>query len=252
MPTVNKLDYQYKKLMEKVNEHMNDTIEISDYEYIKYYGDIVPDKPDNPVNPDTPVNPNEDNEHYNFMCQEWRDKSVGASPYIGPVNIVEDPLNSSNHCIKIEVRSEEDAITAQNIIGIDNNHLADWDTQFYIYSEKAIATGSDIKLIIDIRASVNGISIRTQSHNAPEDYNYWQCLGNFEFTQEWKHYEMMTTVSTDMTQEANGKEFHTISFNLSNYKNGYIAYFDNIQLYVKEPNKDNYELWIDDNFENNE
>lgn len=46
MPTVNKLDYQYKKLMDKVNEHKNDTIEISDDEYMKYYGDVIPDEPE--------------------------------------------------------------------------------------------------------------------------------------------------------------------------------------------------------------
>ena len=37
--TVNKLDYIYKKLLDGVNSKMNDTIEISDEEYVNIYGD---------------------------------------------------------------------------------------------------------------------------------------------------------------------------------------------------------------------
>ena len=168
-----------------------------------------------------------------FWCHEWRDTSVGGTQFDGPANIVEDPTNPSNHCAHVYVRSQDEAIAAENMIA-DGDHIAGWDSQFFIYSETALEEGKELRLVMRVMAD-KPCSVGTQCHNMPGDYNHWQCFGNVEFTTEWKKVEYTLTVSADMTQSANGKEFHSIAFNLADFREGVNVYFDDVKLYMRDP-----------------
>ena len=168
-----------------------------------------------------------------FWCHEFRDTSVGAPQFDGPAMIVEDPTNPSNHCARVIVRSQDEAIAAENMIEADG-HIAGWDSQFFIYSKTALEEGKEIKLQMRVRAD-KPCSVGTQAHNNPGDYNHWQCVGNVEFTTEWKKIELTATVSADMTQSANGKEFHSIALNLADFREGNVVYFDDVKLFVRDP-----------------
>ena len=169
-----------------------------------------------------------------FWCHEWRDSE---SQFDGPAQIVEDPTNPSNHCARVVVRSSAEAEEAGNMITMQENGvdvLAGWDSQFFIYSETALEEGKELKLIMRVRAD-KPMSCGTQCHNGPGDYNHWQSFGNIEFTEEWKKVEVTATVNADMTQSANGKEYHSIAFNLADYRDGNVVYFDDIKLLVRDP-----------------
>ena len=176
-----------------------------------------------------------------FWCHEFRDPEVGAAQFDGPAEIVEDPTNPSNHCAKVHVRSEEVARAAENIIEADGA-LAGWDSQFFVYSKTAFQEGQEIKLVMRVRAEFETegettASVGTQAHDGPGNYNHWACVGNVEFTTEWKKIELSANVTADMTQAANGKEFHSIALNLADYKKGMTVYFDDVKLYVRDPNQ---------------
>ena len=58
----------------------------------------------------------------------------------GPVRIVEDPDDPTNHCIKVIVRSDAEAEADGNRSTEgwgDNVHLISWDTQFFIYFKES-------------------------------------------------------------------------------------------------------------------
>lgn len=173
-----------------------------------------------------------------YWAHDFRDSSVGAQQYQGPAEIVVDPTDPTNHCARVVVRSEEQAREAENMTSDNGTDMVGWDSQFFVCSETAIPEGYEIKLVMRVRADFEGDtnpSCGTQAHNDPGNYNHYACVGNLEFTHEWKTVEMTGTVSADMIQAAKGKEFHTITFNLADFKGGYTAYFDDIKFYVREP-----------------
>lgn len=173
-----------------------------------------------------------------YVCHEFRDTTVAAPQFNGPAEIVEDPVKPGNHCARVIVRSQDEAIAAQNMIA-DGDHIAGWDSQFFVCSKTAIPEGYEVKLVMKVRADFEGDtnpSCGTQAHNDPGNYNHWACVGNLEFTRDWREVEMTGTVDANWTQSGaeNPKEFHSIAFNLADYRNGYTAYFDDIKLYVRE------------------
>ena len=64
--------------------------------------------------------------------------------------------------------------------------------------------------------------------------NHYQLFGNVNYTTEWTTVEVEATVSTDHTQEANGKFFQSVAFNLSTMTDGNTVYFDDVRLEVKD------------------
>lgn len=164
-----------------------------------------------------------------FWCHEWRDMESQTD---GPAEIVVDPTDPTNHCAKVYVRSQDEAIAAGNMIA-DGDHIAGWDSQFFIYSETALAEGMELRLVMRVRAEKD-MSAGTQAHNAPGDYNHWECLGNVDFTTEWKKIDKTITITSSMTQGENGKEFHTIAFNLADFREGNTCYFDDVKLFMRE------------------
>lgn len=176
-----------------------------------------------------------------FWCHEWRNVEEGQ--FAGFANIVEDPLDPSNHCAKVVARSSEEAYATETAIEADG-HLASWDSQFFVYVKQAIESGKMLRLTMRVRADKPAYA-STQAHFTPGDYNHWQCVGNVNFTEEWTKFESEIVVTSDMTQEGNEKEMHSIAFNLAEYTEGNVYYFDDIKLEVKDQTDNEITGWMD-------
>ena len=175
-----------------------------------------------------------------FWCHEWR---TPESQFSGFANIVEDPLDPSNHCAKVVVRSEAEADEAGNKTLDNNSNFASWDAQFFIYVRDKIESGKKLKLTMRVRAEKPS-EIETQAHFEPGNYNHWQLYGNFSITTEWQKFEKEVVITTDMTQEGNEKEMHTVAFNLTKVNDGNVFYFDDIKLEVKDVVENEFEGWL--------
>lgn len=166
-----------------------------------------------------------------FWVHEFRTMD---EQFQGFANIVEDPQDPKNHCAHVFVRSEAQADEAGNKIKPDGSEdLASWDSQFFIYVSEKIESGKMLKLTMRVKADKN-CSIETQAHNAPGDYNHYQLFGNIDVTTEWTKIEKEVIVNTSQTQEENGKEMHTVAFNLATMKDGANFWFDDIKLEIKD------------------
>lgn len=183
-----------------------------------------------------------------FWCHDWRrgvefdpetgqqydggDTEIGQ--FQGFAEIVEDPANPANHCAKVVIRSEAEADETGNKITPDgSSSLASWDSQFFIYANEVIPSGKLVKMTLRVKGEKDGM-FETQAHWKPGDYNHYQLFGNINYTTEWTTVEIEATVSTDHTQEANGKFFQSVAFNLSTMTDGNTVYFDDIRLEVKD------------------
>ena len=166
-----------------------------------------------------------------FWCHEWR---TNEEQFAGFANIVEEPGDPTNHCATVRVRTEAEADEAGTKVKPDGSeNLASWDCQFFIYVKQSIASGKMLKLTMRVKADKE-CQIETQAHNAPGDYNHYQLFGNIPVTTEWVKIEREAIISADMTGENNGKEMHTVAFNLSTMTDGNQFYFDDIKLEVKD------------------
>ena len=183
-----------------------------------------------------------------FWCHDWRrgvefDPATGQQydggdteigQFQGFAEIVEDPANPNNHCARVIIRTEEQADETGNKIKPDgSSSLASWDSQFFIYANEVIPSGKLVKMTLKVKGEKDGM-FETQAHWAPGDYNHYQLFGNINYTTEWTTVEVEATVSTDHTQEANGKFFQSVAFNLSTMTDGNTVYFDDIRLEVKD------------------
>ncbi|MBR5036833.1 MAG: hypothetical protein IKX69_06570 [Prevotella sp.] len=189
-----------------------------------------------------------------FWCHDWREgvefdpasnqQYDGSGQFQGFAEIVEDPANPANHCARVIVRSDEEAVAAGNRVEA-NGGLASWDCQFFIYSTQSIAEGMEVKMTLKVKAEKDG-SFETQAHYTPGDYNHWQMFGNVNYGTEWQEVEVSTTVTADQTKSADGKYFQSVAFNLSTMKDGNVIYFDDVKLEVREPEPP-HELseWLD-------
>lgn len=170
----------------------------------------------------------------NFWVHEWR---TSAAQFDGKANIVRDPADPNNHCVAVVVRSQEEAQAAGNMIA-DGDHIAGWDSQFFITlgEDKALKEKDKIRLTMKVKADVAQDGIGTQSHKAPGAYIHWYCLDNVNFTTEWKEFTKEVEVGG---KDANGNfswgkaadGMYSIAFNLAmGGHNTY--YFDDIRVEV--------------------
>ena len=183
-----------------------------------------------------------------FWCHDWR-KNVEFDPASGqqydnddPENgqfqgfaeIVEDPANPANHCAKVYVRSQEEAIAAGNMVA-DGENMAGWDTQFFIYAkvDEPIPAGKMVRVSFKYKADKEGTKAGTQAHAEPGNYNHWAMCGDVNFGTDWQTFEWEGTLSADQAPEDKG--FYSIAFNLSDFKDGYTAYFDDVKMEIKDP-----------------
>ena len=189
-----------------------------------------------------------------FWCHDWRegvefDAESGqqydaGGQFQGFAEIIEDPVNPGNHCARVIARSEAEADAAGNKVA-ENGSLATWDCQFFIYANETMPEGAEVRMTIRVRAEKNG-SFQTQAHYQPGNYNYWSMFGDVNVTTEWKEVQVSATIGSDQTQEANGKFFQSVAFNLSTDKEGNVFYFDDVKLEVRTPEAP-HELseWLD-------
>lgn len=162
-----------------------------------------------------------------FACHEWRTKDA---QFDGPANIVADPADPNNHCAAVVIRSEEEARAAGNATTTDGTTFADWDSQFFITlgEENTLKAGDKIRLIMDVKADVDMTGVGTQSHLAPGSYKHWACVGNVNFTTEWKTFD-----SGWITVDANMATMYSIAFNLAKGIHNTV-YFDNIRVEIEK------------------
>lgn len=160
----------------------------------------------------------------NYWCHEWR---TSAKQFDGNANIVIDPEDRNNHCVAVVVRSEEEANAAGNPI-LQNGAFADYDTQFFITLGKdlALKAKDKIRVTMRVKADVEMKGVGTQAHAAPGAYLHWQCVGNVDFTTEWKEFKGSATVAS------NQAGMYTIAFNLAKGIHNTV-YFDDIRVEVE-------------------
>ena len=109
------------------------------------------------------------------------------------------------------------------------NAANDWDAQFFITAPYALSTNQQFKVEFDYKAQhATSNAVGSQAHRDAGDYIWYECIGTFDFTDEWKHYVGTTTVSSNI----NG--IQTIAFNLSGDRDNNTFYFKNIKLSVPE------------------
>ena len=180
-----------------------------------------------------------------FWCHDYRegvefDPESGqqyddGGQFQGFAEIVEDPADPSNHCARVIIRSDEQAIAAGNRVEVDGK-MASWDCQFFIYATQTIPEGMEVKMTLKVKAEKAG-HFETQAHYAPGDYNHYQLFGNVDYGTEWKEVSATAIVDANHTQNANGKYFQSVAFNLSTMTDGNVIYFDDVKLEIREQEK---------------
>ena len=180
-----------------------------------------------------------------FWCHDYREgvefdpesgqQYDGGGQFQGFAEIVEDPADPSNHCARVIIRSDEQAIAAGNRVEVDGK-MASWDCQFFIYATQTIPEGMEVKMTLKVKAEKAG-HFETQAHYAPGDYNHYQLFGNVDYGTEWKEVSATAIVDGNHTQNANGKYFQSVAFNLSTMTDGNVIYFDDVKLEIREQEK---------------
>jgi len=180
-----------------------------------------------------------------FWTHEFPKGESFEEQYQGTATIVEDPTDPTNHCARVVARSEAVADACENKITPDGQtSLASWDCQFFIYVNEPILSGKEVKMTLRVKAEKAG-NFETQAHWAPGDYNHYQLFGNVDVTTEWKRVEVEAVVTTDHTQEGNGKCFQSVAFNLSTNAEGNVFYFDDVKLEVRDPKgPEEFDKWF--------
>ena len=146
-----------------------------------------------------------------FWVHEWPGDQTKR--YDGTANVVADPADPTNHCLKVVIRSRAEGEAAGNLTkdytGNDGTY-GSWDCQFFIYAKAPIPAGKEIRLILKVKADREG-SFETQNHSLPGTYIDANSFGNPKYTTEWQTLKLTEfTVSED---EANAG-FQSIAFNL--------------------------------------
>ena len=179
-----------------------------------------------------------------FWCHDYREgvefdpesgQQYDGGQFQGFAEIVEDPADPSNHCARVIIRSDEQAIAAGNRVEVDGK-MASWDCQFFIYATQTIPEGMEVKMTLKVKAEKAG-HFETQAHYAPGDYNHYQLFGNVDYGTEWKEVSATAIVDANHTQNANGKYFQSVAFNLSTMTDGNVIYFDDVKLEIREQEK---------------
>ena len=178
-----------------------------------------------------------------FWVHEWPgDQSVR---YDGTANVVEDPANPSNHCVKVVIRSRAEGEAAGNLTkdytGNEGTY-GSWDCQFFIYATQPIPQGKEIRLQLKVKADRDG-SFETQNHSVPGTYIDATSFGNPKYTTEWTTLKLEPFTVSE-SQETNG--FQSIAFNLCTDEEANVLYLDDIKLQIRDPQEESGDAgaWI--------
>ena len=170
-----------------------------------------------------------------FWVHEWPGDQTKR--YDGTANVVADPADPTNHCLKVVIRSRAEGEAAGNLTkdytGNDGTY-GSWDCQFFIYAKAPIPAGKEIRLVLDVKADREG-SFETQNHSLPGTYIDANSFGNPKYTTEWQTLKLTEfTVSED---EANAG-FQSIAFNLCTDEDANVLYLDDIKLQIRDPKEE--------------
>lgn len=159
----------------------------------------------------------------------WVNIGQDGAQYAGPATIARE--EGDNHCIIVDVRSEEEARKAGNFgaqTWADPNAYADHDTQFFITfgEDQALKNKDQIRITMDVKADKE-FTAATGAHAAPGAYLSGFNNVNVNFTTEWTNFD-----SGLITVNGNPKEgTYSIAFNLAKgFANK--VFFDNIRVEV--------------------
>jgi hypothetical protein len=170
-----------------------------------------------------------------FWVHEWPGDQ--SKRYDGTANVVADPADPSNHCVKVVIRSRAEGEAAGNLTkdytGNDGTY-GSWDCQFFIYAKAPIPAGKEIRLVLDVKADREG-TFETQNHSLPGTYIDATSFGNPKYTTEWTTLKLTEFTVTE--DEANAG-FQSIAFNLCTDEDANVLYLDNIKLQIRDPKED--------------
>lgn len=175
----------------------------------------------------------------------------------GPVRVVEDPADPTNHCIKVIVRSDaqaqEEGEYQQETPWGGTAHLISWDTQFFIYLKEPIPAGKQIRFKASVRGEKEG-SFQFQTHARPQAYINYQLFPNADdggntlsYTTEWpaKPYVKMDVVSESSAANSDGLQFQCIALNMTHAPyEGNVVYLDNIKVEIRDVPEQGAVSWI--------
>ncbi len=99
-----------------------------------------------------------------------------------------------------------------------------WDSQFWIYVPYKLPSGTKAIVEFDYKASKAG-SVGTQAHELPSAF-LGNGMGNVAFTTEWQHFKYEGRIGS--------KNFQSLAFNLNDFAEGDIFYFDNFSFKVDQ------------------
>ena len=170
-----------------------------------------------------------------FWVHEWPGDQ--SKRYDGTANVVADPADPTNHCVKVVIRSRAEGEAAGNLTkdytGNDGTY-GSWDCQFFIYAKAPIPAGKEIRLVLDVKADREG-SFETQNHSLPGTYIDATSFGNPKYTTEWTTLKLTEFTVTE--DEANAG-FQSIAFNLCTDEDANVLYLDNIKLQIRDPKEE--------------
>ena len=99
-----------------------------------------------------------------------------------------------------------------------------WYTQFFIRLPQTLPAGTKYHISFDYKASQEA-SGSTETHAEPSQY-LWNGIGTINYTADWKHFELIGTVSAEQSPVDN--PMRTIAFNLAVTPTSTTYYFDNV------------------------
>lgn len=159
---------------------------------------------------------------------------TGGWKFFAP--IVDNPFKKGDHCIKVHVMSEAEAVAAGNA-RYSGGSFVEWNTQFFIYSKQAIPEGKWIHLKFKVRGDVAG-SAQSQTHQEPGKHIGNDFCGKLEYeSTKWTKFEKAIQVTSSHTTKSGTEyEFHSVCFNLSStaFTEGNNLYFDDISMVMSD------------------
>ena len=159
---------------------------------------------------------------------------TGGWKFFAP--IVDNPFKKGDHCVKVHVMSEAEAVEAGNA-RYSGGSFVEWNTQFFIYSKVPMTEGKWIHLKFKVRGDVAG-SAQSQTHQEPGKHIGNDFCGRIEYeANKWTKIEKAIQVtSSHTTKSGTPYEFRSVCFNLSStaFTEGNNLYIDDISMVMSD------------------
>ena len=159
---------------------------------------------------------------------------TGGWKFFAP--IVDNPFKKGDHCVKVHVMSEAEAVEAGNA-RYSGGSFVEWNTQFFIYSKVPMTEGKWIHLKFKVRGDVAG-SAQSQTHQEPGKHIGNDFCGRIEYeANKWTKIEKAIQVtSSHTTKSGTPYEFRSVCFNLSStaFTDGNNLYIDDISMVMSD------------------